>query len=101
MTEARPVRIGIVGTGAVAQLVHIPICTERTDVEVVALADAERDKAEALAERFGVGRVQSTEDLVTSDDIDAVILSAPTWPPSEGRSMGVTWAPCTRAGRPG
>ncbi len=77
MTEARPVRIGIVGTGAVAQLVHLPICTERTDVDVVALADAEADKAEALAERFGVGRVQSTEELVKSEDIDAVILCTP------------------------
>lgn len=77
MTEARPVRIGIVGTGAVAQLVHLPICTERTDVEVVALADADTDKAGALAERFSVPRVEATEALLSDPELDAVILCTP------------------------
>ncbi|MEJ2540595.1 MAG: Gfo/Idh/MocA family oxidoreductase [Gemmatimonadota bacterium] len=70
-------RIGIVGTGAVAQLVHLPICTERTDVEVVALADADTGKAGALAERFGVPRVETTEDLLQDDELDGVILCTP------------------------
>lgn len=77
MTDGRPLRVGIVGTGAVAQLVHLPLCTERTDVEVAALADADTGKASALAERFEVDRVETTEVLLRDDELDGVILCTP------------------------
>ena len=70
-------RLGIVGTGAVAQLVHLPLSANRNDVEVVALADKEPEKARALAERFHVPRVLSTEELLDHDGLDAVILCTP------------------------
>jgi predicted dehydrogenase len=77
VTEGRPLRIGIVGTGAVAQLVHLPLCTERTDVDVAALADADTGKAAALAERFKVDRVETTEALLQDEELDGVILCTP------------------------
>lgn len=70
-------RLGIVGTGAVAQLVHLPLSTHRNDVELVALADKEPEKASALAQRFDVPRVLSTEALLADDGVDAVILCTP------------------------
>lgn len=74
---SEPLRLGIIGTGAVAQLVHLPICANRNDVEVVALADTEVDKARALADRFGVPRVLSTESLLADGDVEAVIICTP------------------------
>ncbi|MDT8341837.1 MAG: Gfo/Idh/MocA family oxidoreductase [Longimicrobiales bacterium] len=70
-------RVGIVGTGAVAQLVHLPFCSGRNDVELVAVADKDPGKARALAERFGVERVLATDALLQADDLDAVILCTP------------------------
>lgn len=78
MTE-RPeaIRLGIVGTGAISQVVHVPILTERADVNVMALADADPHKAKTLAERFGVPRVMEWEALVEDPELDAVVLTTP------------------------
>lgn len=70
-------RVAVVGAGAVAQLAHIPLCIDRRDVEVVALADADEARARTLADRFGIDRVMSTDDLLGHPDVDAVILCTP------------------------
>ncbi len=79
MSEARgnPVRVGVLGMGAVAQIVHLPILAERHDVEVVAVSDLDDHRARTLAERFGVPRVLGDEALVEDPDIDAVVICTP------------------------
>lgn len=71
------VRLGVLGTGALSQIVHLPILTRRDDAEVVAVSDRDRAKAETIAERFGVARVGTHEDLLADPDIDAVVVSTP------------------------
>ena len=73
----RPVRLGVLGTGAVNQIVHMPILTGRTDVEVVAVSDADVPKAKAIAARFGVKRVVSDQQLLEGDLVDGVVISTP------------------------
>ena len=41
MTEREPLRAGIVGAGAISQIVHVPILAERQDVDLVTLADVD------------------------------------------------------------
>jgi len=78
MTERREsIRLGIIGTGAISQVVHVPIFTERTDVDLMVLADADHHKAEMLAQRFGVPRVADWESVVDDDELDAVVLTTP------------------------
>lgn len=78
MTEARdPVRLGIIGAGAISQVVHLPIFAERKDVDLVALADADVHKAETLSRRFGVPLVMGADDLLDFDEIDAVVICTP------------------------
>ncbi len=71
------VRVGILGAGAVTQIVHLPVFTEREDVEVIAIADADGMKAESIASRFGVPRVLNDGELLNDADIDAVVICAP------------------------
>ena len=71
----RPVRIGVLGTGAVSQIVHMPILTDRPDVEVVVVSDADQPKARAIAGRFGVARMVSDEALLEGDLVDGVVIS--------------------------
>ena len=73
----RPVRIGVLGTGAVSQIVHMPILTDRPDVEVVAVSDVDQPKARAIAGRFGVARMVSDEALLEGDLVDGVVISTP------------------------
>lgn len=71
------VQLAIVGTGAISQVVHVPIFVERKDVDVVALADADPHKARTLADRFGVPRVLGWEEIVDDADIDAIVITTP------------------------
>jgi predicted dehydrogenase len=81
MTEGGPdlrnLRVGVIGTGAISQVVHVPIFAEREDVELVAVADADRHKAEALSQRFDVPMVLDADALITHDEIDAVVVCTP------------------------
>lgn len=72
-----PVQLAIVGTGAISQVVHVPIFVERNDVDVVALADADPHKAGTLAERFGVPRVLGWEEIVEDPAVDAIVITTP------------------------
>ena len=78
MTEVdNPIRVGIVGSGAISQIVHLPILSERKDVDVVAMSDADAHKAETLSRRLSVPLVMDTDDLIAFDELDAVVLCTP------------------------
>ncbi len=72
------VRIAVVGTGAIAQLTHIPVLSKLRGASLVALCDNDGAKARALADRFGVPDVYTDfEELLDSDELDAVIIATP------------------------
>ena len=72
------VRIAVVGTGAIAQLTHIPVLSKLRGASLVALCDNDAAKARALADRFGVPDVFSDfEELLDSDELDAVVITTP------------------------
>jgi predicted dehydrogenase len=73
------VRIAVVGTGAIAQMAHLPVLRKMRGVSVVALCDIDRAKARALADRFEVPDVYvDLEDLFGAGELDAVIISTPS-----------------------
>jgi predicted dehydrogenase len=73
------VRIAVVGTGAIAQVAHLPVLRTMRGVRIVALCDIDRAKARALADRFEVSDVYTDlEDLFTGSSPDAVIISTPS-----------------------
>lgn len=71
------VRVGVVGTGAVSQLVHLPVLAERGDVELLAVADADTPKARAIGERFDVERIVDVDALCNDADVEAVFICTP------------------------
>ena len=72
------VRIGIVGSGAIAQLAHLPVLAKMRGVELLAICDNDRPKARGLADRFGVPDVfTDIEDLLELDELDAVVVATP------------------------
>lgn len=71
------IRIGVVGTGAISQVVHVPIFAEREDVELAAMADIDPHKAETLSRRFDVPLVMEPRELIEFDGVDAVVLCTP------------------------
>ncbi len=81
MLESGPrrVRIGVIGTGVTSQLLHLPILSERADVEVTAISDLDAVKGQAVAERFGVPRVLTDDELIAAEEIEGVVICAPSF----------------------
>jgi predicted dehydrogenase len=68
----------VLGTGAIAQVVHLPILTRMRGVEVVGLCDADAAKARTLAGRFAIPRVYDSADEIWGDPaVAGVILCTP------------------------
>ncbi|HKJ91795.1 MAG TPA: Gfo/Idh/MocA family oxidoreductase, partial [Longimicrobiales bacterium] len=72
-----PLRVGLLGVGAIAQIVHLPVLAT-LDAEVVGVCDVASSTARSIADRFGVERVYGTdEQLIHDDAVDAVIICTP------------------------
>lgn len=75
----RNVRLGVVGTGAIAQVAHLPILARMRGVDLVAIHDTDRSTARSIGERFGVARVHRTlEEMLADDEVEGVIVSTPS-----------------------
>src|SRR5690349_13808533 len=73
------IRIGFVGLGANARLMHVPGFRACEDVEIVAVCNRRRESTEAAAREFGIPRTfDHWEDLVADPGVDAVVVG--TWP---------------------
>lgn len=78
MAEKSVVDVGVIGCGAIAQLVHLPILSEMVDVRLAAVCDKNLPKAQLVAERFQVqGIYQDPEELLEHPDLGAVVICTP------------------------
>jgi predicted dehydrogenase len=72
------VNVGIVGCGRVTGLRHLPALARIPDAQVVALADVDEDRVEALARRHGVAaRYGSHAELLEDERVEAVAVCVP------------------------
>ena len=73
---AAPMRIAIVGCGAIARLGHLPGAMVSDAVIVTALIDRDEDRARSLAKQFGIPQV-ATEIAAAGDHAEAAIVALP------------------------
>jgi UDP-N-acetylglucosamine 3-dehydrogenase len=72
--------VGVIGTGHVAWVGHLPWYWENPDVEIRAISDVVEDSAVKAAHRWGVETWYTDyRDLLARDDIQAVSICTPTW----------------------
>ncbi|MEM6382783.1 MAG: inositol 2-dehydrogenase [Pseudomonadota bacterium] len=69
-------RIGLLGCGRIGR-VHAMTIAAAQGTRLVAVSDALPEAAHAVAETYDA-RVMPSEELITSDDVDAVAICAPT-----------------------
>jgi myo-inositol 2-dehydrogenase/D-chiro-inositol 1-dehydrogenase len=73
-----PLRLGVIGLGAVAQAVHLPLLAKHpARFRPAALCDLSPSTCKRLAERLGLDDVRlfgSAADLLTAEDLDAVAI---------------------------
>jgi predicted dehydrogenase len=79
MSSHPPVRVAVLGTGAIAQVAHLPILSRLRGVTVAGLYDPDHSKARALADRFEIEHAyHSTEEVWSDPAVDAVIIASPS-----------------------
>jgi predicted dehydrogenase len=76
MNSSKRIRLGVIGTGAFAEVCHIPGLQSHPQAEIVALCGRRADHARALADRFGIPDVHADfQELCARSDIDAVTIA--------------------------
>jgi predicted dehydrogenase len=75
---SRPLRVGVVGCGGIAQMMHLPTLAERPDLfQIAALADLSDKTLAAVGDRYGVAaRFKDGRELAARPDVEAVLLFA-------------------------
>src|SRR5207244_4635647 len=73
-----PVRVVVVGAGAIAQVAHLPALRRLPGVEVAAICDSDAAKAQALAARFQVpDAYDDIEDVLRYARAAAAVICTP------------------------
>ena len=75
IVEQRPVRVGVVGCGVVADYGHIPAIDRCERAELVGFADPNQERREKQAERYGKPGFESFEQMVEAVELDAVTIA--------------------------
>jgi predicted dehydrogenase len=77
MTDAPPLRFGLIGAGAISTQ-HLEAIDELEGARIVAIASPSADRARAAAERWGAAWTTDVDALVARVDVDAVTISSPS-----------------------
>lgn len=73
------VRVGVVGLGWVAQVVHLPILAKLPEAVIVAACDRDKSRGRLVAEKFAIKSLYSDiKQMLEQEQLDAVIVATPT-----------------------
>jgi predicted dehydrogenase len=69
-------RVGVIGCGGIAQMMHLPTLAERPDLfEIVALADISEAVLNAVGDRYSIAqRSRDFKDVAKNPNVDAVFV---------------------------
>jgi len=72
-------KVGIIGLGGIAQLVHLPNLTKMNNVIVTSVAEINKNRLNTIADKFGiVERYTDYEELLEKSDVQAIVIATPT-----------------------
>lgn len=72
------VRVGLIGVGTVAQMMHLPILSDLPDLyKITAVSDVSPSVLSAISEKYNAKAYASPHDLCVADDVDAVFVLSP------------------------
>ncbi|MEH7254009.1 Gfo/Idh/MocA family oxidoreductase [Neobacillus niacini] len=72
-------RVAVIGCGSIAQHRHLPEYQSNKNVELIAVCDINEERAQAVAEKYGVKAYTNYEELLSSGSVDAVSVCTPNY----------------------
>jgi predicted dehydrogenase len=73
------VKIGVIGCGSIAQHRHLPEYKMNEQVELVAVCDINTERANNVAQQYGVKAYTNYEELLASGTVEAVSVCTPNY----------------------
>jgi myo-inositol 2-dehydrogenase/D-chiro-inositol 1-dehydrogenase len=74
----KPIKVGLIGLGEVAQLMHLPILADDQRFEIAAISDVSPSLCAYVQKRYGVPVVHGDADgVITDPNLDAVFILTP------------------------
>ena len=71
--EQRKLKVAAIGAGGIARNVHLPSLNDMPDIELVAICDLIRERAETMAAKYSVPRVYTLfREMLAQEELDAV-----------------------------
>ncbi len=72
------IKVGVIGVGTVAQLMHLPILSDLPDLfEITAVSDVSQSLRDYISNKYNAKNFESPFDLVKDPDVDAVFVLSP------------------------
>ena len=75
--DQRPLRLALIGCGAISQQMHLPVLAGHEGIELAVLVDRDLDRARKMALAYHVPTVLGDSSQLDSRDIDAAIVATP------------------------
>src|SRR4051812_33008804 len=72
-----PVKVAVIGCGAIGQRRHIPEAAANMDVKLVALVDIKKDRVEEFAKKYQTDAYTDYKDMLKKAEVDAVVVGTP------------------------
>lgn len=74
----RKIRVAVIGIGQIATRAHIPAYISNKHVDLIALVDTDKRKAEGVGKKFGIKSCfSSVDELFENQNVDAVSICTP------------------------
>src|SRR5690606_41060048 len=72
-------RIGIIGLGGIAQLVHLPNFSKMSNVIVSAVSEINKNRHDTIADKFNIAeRYVDYNEMLENSNVEAVVIATPT-----------------------
>jgi predicted dehydrogenase len=72
-------RVGVIGLGGIAQLVHLPILSKLPSVSIEAVSEINSNRLKTISDKFGIEKsYKDYNDMLQDCELDAAIIATPT-----------------------
>ncbi|MGA9289872.1 MAG: Gfo/Idh/MocA family oxidoreductase [Anaerobacillus sp.] len=72
-------KVGVIGCGSIAKHRHLPEYAANTQIEIAAVCDIVKTRADEIAVLYGAVAYESFEELLQNEEIDAVSVCTPNY----------------------